>query len=74
MKFFKAVLKEVKDPMSYAYGLGCNTRIEDRIEKNGKCPECGKDKWFFLPKESSSVRTGGKPYIECLGCGYTSHL
>ena len=34
----------------------------------------GKNEWMLLAKEGVAVREGGKPYIECLGCGNTTHL
>lgn len=74
MKFYKAVLKPVKDPLHYAYGVDLGTTIDDHMYKDGKCPDCGKDEWWFLPKESSAVREGGKPYIQCIGCGCSAHL
>jgi hypothetical protein len=48
-----------------------NITPEDRIclGSNGQCYECGSNSWILLPMESSAVREGGKPYIECMGVG-----
>jgi len=49
--------------------------VSERTENpDGTCPECGGLKWWLLPNESVAVREGGKAYIECLSCGYRSHL
>jgi hypothetical protein len=29
---------------------------------------------MLLADETASVTQGGKPYIECLDCGYLTHL
>ena len=75
-KFYQAVLKEVKgDVLEHVYHKGHGLTIEERMgNKHGKCPDCGKNIWVLLPKETSAVREGGKPYIECMNCGYLSHL
>jgi hypothetical protein len=31
-------------------------------------------RWMLLPEESVSRTQGGKPYIECLDCGFLTHL
>ena len=48
--------------------------LEDRLGAGAQCPECGQNEWFLLPKESLAVRSGGKPYCECLNCGFTTHM
>ncbi len=73
MKFYKTILKEVDNPIIEAYGKNSGITFEQRLE-DGECPECNGDRWYFLPKESVAVKEGGKPYIECLGCGYLTHL
>lgn len=75
-RFFQAVLKEVKgDVLEHVYGKNHNMTITERMgNKNGTCPECGCNSWILLPKESSAVSQGGKPYIECMECGTSSHL
>ena len=77
MKFYKCELIELtkeEDPIKYAYPDKHHLiKLEDRIG-DGKCEECGCDEWMFLPKVGSAVREGGKPYIECLNCGYVTHL
>jgi Zn ribbon nucleic-acid-binding protein len=42
--------------------------------EEAKCPDCSNNEWFLLPDDSVAVREGGKPYIECLNCGYHTHL
>ena len=71
--FYQAVLQELDDqkvneilkssPMAVRMG-----------SEDAKCPECGQNKWWLLPKEGAAVREGGKPYCECLNCGYTTHM
>lgn len=49
--------------------------IAERMgDEEGRCPECGKNKWWLLPKECVAVREGGKAYCECISCGYQTHL
>jgi hypothetical protein len=74
IKFYATKLVPV-NPMLHAYGVN-HARVgtlNDRLPE-GKCTECGGTEWYFLPAEASAVREGGKPYIECLKCGYTTHL
>ena len=78
-KFFQAKLVEVKENvLDYVYphlkGKEQLTITERLGNPEGKCPECGENIWFLLPKESVAVREGGKPYIECLNCGFLTHL
>lgn len=81
-KFFQAVLQEVEgDVLAKVYpenvrkyGSPMITMAERMGSEEAKCPECGKNHWMLLPIESSPVREGGKPYIECLNCGYQTHL
>ena len=42
--------------------------------EEAKCPECSNNEWWLLPDDSVAVREGGKPYVECLNCGYQTHL
>jgi len=74
-KFYKCKLEEVEDPIKEAYPhleKGVIT-FEERLG-DGTCEDCGASNWMFLPEESSAVREGGKPYIECLDCGHVTHL
>jgi predicted RNA-binding Zn-ribbon protein involved in translation (DUF1610 family) len=72
--FYQATLtplteNEVKD--IYLKG----SELSERMEKpDGTCPDCGDNKWWILPVDCIAVREGGKPYIECLNCGYQTHL
>jgi len=72
-KFFQAVLKPIThtDVMKITRG---ETMTERMGSEQALCPECGCNHWWLLPKESGAVREGGKPYIECISCGYTTHL
>ncbi len=78
-KFYQAVLQEVKgNVLDHVYphlkGNGQLTMAERMGTDEAKCPECGKNHWMLLAKESVAVVQGGKPYIECLNCGLTTHL
>ena len=70
VEFFQAVLKRVADPIKH---IGGGATLEQRLG-DACCPDCGGAKWYFLPTKSIAVQQGGKPYIECLGCGYSTHL
>jgi len=78
-KFFKAVLQEIKgnvldEVYPYLKGKEQVTMTERMGGEEAKCPECSNVEWWLLPNDSVSVREGGKPYIECLNCGYRTHL
>lgn len=77
-RFFKTELKEVKgNVLNLVYpqlkGTIYMPTMEERLG-NGKCPDCDCNSWIMLPEESYAVREVGKPYIECMGCGYHTHL
>ena len=49
--------------------------ITERLgNAEGTCPECGCNSWIILAEESCARVEGGKPYIECMECGTSSHL
>ena len=78
-KFFQAVLKEVKGNVLdhvYPYFKGANqlTLAERMGSDEAKCSECGGNHWMLLAEEQVAVAQGGKPYMECLGCGEMTHL
>ena len=75
-KFYQAVLKEIKgNVLKEVYGQDCTLTMAERMgSASAKCPECGSNTWWLLPKEGGAVREGGKPYIECMDCGYGTHL
>ena len=75
-KFYQAKLVEVKDVIKEEYPLHHEqiTMTERMGSEDALCPECGKNHWFLFPKECVAVREGGKSYIECLNCGYQTHL
>jgi Zn ribbon nucleic-acid-binding protein len=75
-KFYQAKLIEVKDVLKEEYPLHHDqiTMTERMGSEDALCPECKKNHWFLFPKECVAVREGGKPYVECLNCGYQTHL
>lgn len=76
-RFYKAVLVPVSNVMKHVYPdkkYRKTITLEDRLPNNCECPECHKNEWWLLPVASVEVRTGGKSYIECLNCGFVTHL
>ena len=77
MKFYLAKLEEIPNDKVlesvYPKQVSDQITLEERID-DGKCTECGGDKWIILPDECCLVTEGGKPYIECMGCGNITHL
>jgi hypothetical protein len=81
-KFYQAVLVEVQgDIIDHVYPHLHNApkygmTLEERMPNDALCPECddSRREWYLLPKESIQVKEGGKPYCECMNCGYTTHL
>jgi len=89
-KFYQAVLKPVKNIMEHVYPELHGTKYEMTLEErlgDAECPNCPKEtkeyghekqekytRWMLLPGESAAVTQGGKAYIECLDCGYQTHL
>jgi Zn ribbon nucleic-acid-binding protein len=78
-KFYQAVLKPIKGNVLdhvYPHFKGKNqlTMTERMGSEEAKCPDCSNNEWFLLPDDSVAVREGGKPYIECINCGYHTHL
>ena len=77
-KFYQAVLQEVKGNVLdhvYPHLKGANQLTMTERMGNDECRcSCGHNEWMLLAKESVAVSQGGKPYIECLNCGETSHL
>jgi len=80
-KFYQSVLKEVKgDVIAHVYPhLNQNGKVDMTVaermgSEEAKCPVCHSNHWIILSQESSAVREGGKPYIECMGCGLLTHL
>ena len=45
-----------------------------RVKETLQCPDCGSTEFNLYPDEFVAVKEGGKPYIECAKCGYTTHL
>ncbi len=77
-KFYKAALIEIDNVLDRIYphfkGKDQITMTERMGSEEAKCPECSNNEWWLLPDDSVTVREGGKPYIECLNCGYQTHL
>lgn len=76
-KFYQSILKRI--PIGLVISRAYSTEMAERLTLEERLPECkcescGKDEWIILPKESCAVREGGKPYIECMNCGYVTHL
>jgi hypothetical protein len=74
-RFFQSVLVEVEGNVLdhiYPKQVG-NHNITLKVPWS-MLFECGSNSWILLPMESSAVREGGKPYIECMGCGVSEHL
>lgn len=75
--FYQSTLKAIPTGLVisrvYPPEVAKHISLEERLG-DCKCPECKNDKWIILPKECSAVVQGGKPYVECLNCGYTTHL
>ena len=71
-KFYKAVLQPMTEEELNTELKGMS--LSERIEDDGKCPECEYKQWWLLPKECVAVEEGGKQYIECLICGFSTHL
>jgi len=76
-KFYQAVLVPIKGSVLdkvYPFHKGQMTLTERMGSEEAKCPDCINNEWFLLPDDSVAVREGGKPYIECINCGYHTHL
>ena len=78
-KFYQAVLVKVEGDIIqhvYPYLTKHEITLEERMPDDALCPECDSSKreWYLLPKESIMIKEGGKPYCECMNCGYTTHL
>lgn len=80
-KFYQTVLTEIKgNVLDHVYSY-LNEKQKEQMtmtermgSEEAKCPECSNNEWWLLPSDSVSVREGGKPYIECLNCGFHTHL
>ena len=75
-KFYKTVLIEIRgNVLDEVYPHQKGVTLTDRMgSEDALCPDCTNNEWFLLPAESAAVMQGGKPYIECLICGYHTHL
>jgi hypothetical protein len=78
-KFYQAVLVEVEGNVIdhvYPHLTKHQITLEERMPNDALCPECDDEdrEWFLFPVESMLVKQGGKPYCECMSCGYTTHL
>lgn len=68
------VLEKVYPQFDFTKGKKPMTMTERMGSEEAKCPDCGRNDWWLLPTEGVAVMQGGKPYIECLECGYQTHL
>ena len=78
-KFYKTLLVPIEgNVMDAVYpwfkGEHQMTMKERMGSENAECNNCGENEWWLYPEESVCVAQGGKPYIECLNCGYITHL
>lgn len=78
-KFYQAVLIPVEgNVLDHVYphlkGKNQLTLTERMGSEEAKCEDCGGNTWMLHAKESVAVVQGGKAYMECLGCGMTTHL
>lgn len=72
-KFYYAVLQPLDEKQVKIITKG--QPIAERMgTEEAKCPKCEDNRWWLLPKLSVAVKEGGKPYCECLNCGYQTHL
>ena len=72
-KFFQAALLKLDDDQVKDILKGSS--ISERMgSEDAACPECGHNVWWLLPLNCAARREGGKPYCECLNCGYTTHM
>lgn len=72
-KFYQAALLRLDDDQVNDILKG-SSMSERMGSDSAECPECGHNAWWLLPLESAARREGGKPYCECLFCGYTTHM
>lgn len=71
-RFYQAKLERINDKQLME--LTHNIPLEERLPNNGACEGCGMNDWWIYPKESILISQVGKPYVECLNCGYITHL
>ena len=82
----KHVLKHVYPHLMTLHEGKYFPTMEERLG-DAECPNCPEEtkeyghekvekytRWMLFPEEHPSVREGGKPYIQCLDCGYKTHL
>lgn len=74
--FYQAELTKITENiLDYVYGYRHEMTLKERMgNEEAKCPECSNNEWWLLPNDSVTIREGGKPYIECLNCGFQTHL
>lgn len=72
--FYQAILTKLdeKDVLKQTNGISIKERMSG--DEEAKCPDCGQNAWWLYPMQGAARRIGGKPYMECLNCGYTTHL
>jgi len=72
-RFYQAELKPLNDTEVQKITKGQS--VADRMgSEAASCPDCGSNHWWIYPAMSAALRIGGKPYCECLNCGYTTHM
>ena len=73
-RFFQSVLKEIPADKVIAHVYPNQKQLptlEERLPQSN-CPDCDCGSWVILSVQQQ--QNGGKPYIECLNCGYSTHL
>jgi hypothetical protein len=75
--FYKSVLVEIPEHQVlgevYPERIANQLTLQERLP-NCECEDCKEKNWIILPKESPYTRDSGKPYIQCMNCGYLTHL
>ena len=74
LRFFKTVLVEITSDEAMEIAHPIYHKELDIKERIGKCPECDSNSYRLFDDTSCAVREGGKQYVECIGCGETTHL
>jgi DNA-directed RNA polymerase subunit M/transcription elongation factor TFIIS len=72
-RFYQAILQPLNEVQLKQITKG-QTIAERMGTEEASCPKCGNNEWWLLPRAGAAVKQGGKPYCECLNCGYSTHL
>ena len=76
-KFYQSVLVPIEEnevlKSVYPERIANQLTLDERLP-NCECYYCKGTDWIILPKESPTTKDSGKPYIQCMNCGYFTHL